>query len=140
MDKRQIEHPAERNEQLTDPAVRCLSEALSDARLRAPANLAPTLHTSFNRVTLAASESAERLTCDLDVRLSSSEGKAVKLAGPIVLVETKTDREESRVNSALAQMGIDEISLSKYRVGVSLVGDTSPDDPQPGSDLFAPTR
>jgi hypothetical protein len=55
----------------------------------------------------------------------------------VVLVETKTDRDEGSVNHALGRMGIDEISLSKYRVGMSLVGNASPDDPQPGSELFA---
>lgn len=136
-DKRQVEHPADRNERLTDTAARCLGEALSDAGLRAPADLAPSLHTSFHRITLAARESAERLTCDLDVRLSSPEGKAATLAGSVVLVETKTEHGEGPVNRTLARMGVNEISLSKYRVGMSLVGSASPDEPQPGSDLFA---
>jgi hypothetical protein len=136
-DKRQVEHPAERSEQLTEAATRCLTAALSDAGLCPPADLAPTLHTSFRRITFAASESAERLTCDLDVRLSRPDGKSAALSDSVVLVETKTDREEGSVNRGLARMGIDEISLSKYRVGMSLVGNASPGDPQPGSDLFA---
>lgn len=135
-DKRQVDHPTDCHEQLTDTAARCLDEALSDAGLRAPAELAPTLHTSFRRITLAASDCAERLTCDFDVRLSSPQGKEVTLADSVVLLETKTDREEGRVNRALARMGVEEISLSKYRVGMSLVGSASPDDPQPGSELF----
>jgi len=55
----------------------------------------------------------------------------------VLLVETKTHGEEGRVNRALARMGVDEISLSKYRVGISLVGNASTDEAQPGSDLFA---
>jgi hypothetical protein len=137
MDKRQIEHPVERDGELTEAATRCLGETLSDAGLRPPAALSPSLHTSFHRITLAASESAERLTCDLDVRLSSPHGQTARLVDSVVLVETKTERGEGRVNSALAQMGVDEISLSKYRVGMSLVGNASTDDAQPGSDLFA---
>jgi hypothetical protein len=137
MDKRHIEHPAEHTEELTEAAARCLREALSDAGLRPPADLAPSLHTSFRRITLAASESTERLTCDIDVRLSSPEGKTSTLAGSLVLVETKTERGEGRANQALAEIGVDEISLSKYRVGMSLVGNASTEDAQPGSDLFA---
>ena len=136
-DKRPIEQPAERSEQLTEAATRCLGEALSNSGLRAPAELAPTLYTSFRRITFAASQSAERLTCDLDVRLSSRDGKTATLADSVVLVETKADREEGSVNRVLGRMGVDEISVSKYRVGMSLVGNVSPDDPQPGSDLFA---
>jgi hypothetical protein len=34
-------------------------------------------------------------------------------------------------------MSADEISLSKYRVGMSLVGNVSTDDRHPGSDLFS---
>jgi hypothetical protein len=136
-DKRQIEHPADSSNQLTEAATRCLVEALSDASLRPPAELAPTLHTSFRRITLGARESGERLTCDLDVRLTAPDGKTATLADSVVLVETKTDRDEGSVNHALGRMGIDEISLSKYRVGMSLVGNASPDDPQPGSELFA---
>jgi hypothetical protein len=136
MDKRQSEHPADRNGQLTEAAARCLGEALSDAGLRAPDDLAPSLQTSFRRITLGASQSAERLTCDLDVRLSSPDGRTAALAGSVVLVETKTDHRDGRANRALARMGVSEISLSKYRVGMSLVGNASTDDAQPGSDLF----
>jgi VTC domain len=137
MEKRQVEHPVERDRELTEAAIRCLREALSDAGLGAPADLAPSLHTSFRRITLAAIESAERLTCDLDVRLSSPQGRAATLAGSIVLLETKTERGDGRANRSLGQLGVEEISLSKYRVGISLVGNTSTDDPQPGGELFA---
>jgi hypothetical protein len=136
-DKHQVEHPVERTEQLTEAAVSCLGDALSDVGLRAPADLAPTLHTSFSRITLAASESTERLTCDLEVHLSSPNGKATTPAHSLVLVETKTEQGEGSADQALAKMGVGEISLSKYRVGMSLVGNVSTDDPQPGSDLFS---
>ena len=136
-DKHQVEHPGDRNEQLTEAALSCLGDALGDVGLSAPADLAPTLHTSFSRITLAASESTERLTCDLEVHLSSPDGKAATPSGSLVLVETKTEQGEGRADQALMEMGVDEISLSKYRVGMSLVGNVSTDDPQPGSELFS---
>jgi hypothetical protein len=79
---------------------------------------------------------AERLTCDLGVRLSSPAGGTAELAESSILVESKTEDGEGRVDRMLADMGIEEISLSKYRVGMSLVGPARTDEPQTGSDLF----
>jgi hypothetical protein len=136
MDKRQIDHPPERGEQLTEAAVRCLREALRDADVDSVPRLAPTLGTRFRRITLGARDNAERLTCDLGVRLSGPDGSTAMLAESIALLETKTEQGHGRVDRVLAEMSADEISLSKYRVGISLLGDASTNRPQPGNDLF----
>jgi hypothetical protein len=43
-DKHQVDHPVDRNEELTEAALSCLGEAVSDVSIRAPADLTPTLH------------------------------------------------------------------------------------------------
>jgi hypothetical protein len=54
----------------------------------------------------------------------------------LVLIETKSERGESPADRELARMEIAPISLSKYRVGMSLVGAASRSEAQPGSELF----
>ena len=79
---------------------------------------------------------AERLTCDLGVDLSRPDGPAARMRDGIVLVETKSERGESPADRVLAELGLEPISLSKYRVGMSLAGNARHDEPQPGSELF----
>jgi hypothetical protein len=134
-DKRQIDYPVSDADRFTDSAQQCLSEALSDAGLQAPAHMAPTLQSAFRRITFAGRESAERLTCDLEVRLSNPDGDAARMRNGLVLVETKTEEGDSAAQSILVDVGAEEISLSKYRVGMGLVG-RADDSPQPGSELF----
>jgi hypothetical protein len=134
-DKRQIDHAVEDAERFTDEARKCVDEALGEAGLDVPEGMAPTLHTRFERITLAAREGSERLTCDVGVRLSNPDGKAAEMRDGLVLVETKSERGESPADRALAELGLEPISVSKYRVGVSLVGGGNR-APQPGAELF----
>jgi hypothetical protein len=135
-DKRQTDHAVEDAERFTDSARVCLEQALDDAGLEAPGEMQPTLLTRFHRITLAAREGSERLTCDLGVRLSSPDGEAAELHDGMILVETKSERGESPADRVLAELGLEPISLSKYRVGMSLVGGGDRTR-QPGADLFA---
>lgn len=135
-DKRQVDHPARDSERLTDAARQCLSEALADVRLEVPDELERRLHSAFHRVTLSPRGGSERLTCDLDVRLSSPEQRAVELRPDLVLVETKTEHGDSPADRELRRRGIEAVSLSKYRIGMSLVGGARPGEAQPGSELF----
>lgn len=135
LDKRQIDYPADDAGEFTESARTCLAEALQDAGLSAPDTMVTSLHTSFRRITLAARRGSERLTCDLDVRLSNPDRGAASLRDGLVLIETKTERGESPADRGLAALGVEPISLSKYRVGMGLVGAAAP-SPQPGSELF----
>jgi hypothetical protein len=132
-DKRQTDHAARDAERFTDSARQCLEQALGDAGLEVPEEMEPTLLTRFLRITLTAGE--ERLTCDLDVQLSHPDGAAASLRDGLVLVETKSEHGESTADRALAELGLEPISVSKYRVGVSLVGGGNR-APQPGAELF----
>lgn len=135
-DKRQAEYEVEDAERFTDGARECLADALGDIGLEAPDQMNPTLLTRFHRITLAARSGSERLTCDLGVRLSSPDGETAELHEDMVLVETKSERGESPADRVLAELGLEPISLSKYRVGMSLVGGGKRER-QPGADLFA---
>jgi hypothetical protein len=135
-DKRQVEHPVRDSERLTDAAMRCLREALADVRLEVPDELDRRLHSAFHRLTLSPKGGSERLTCDLAVRLTSPEQRTVELRPELVLVETKTEDGDSPADRELRRRGIEPISLSKYRVGMSLVGDARAAEPPPGGELF----
>jgi VTC domain-containing protein len=134
-DKRQADYAVDDAERFTENAHECLVEALGDIGLEAPNQMDPTLMTRFRRVTLAAREGSERLTCDIAVRLSNPDGDAAEMRDGVILVETKSERGESPADRVLAELGLEPISLSKYRVGMSLVGGGER-TPQPGADLF----
>jgi len=135
-DKRQIDHPPDQSDVLTESAIGCVREALYDVCLSPPGSMVASLETTFRRVTLAARDSSERITCDFGVSLSCSEGGTAAMSESIVLLETKTEHGDGRADRALAQLGIGEISLSKYRVGISIASDASPGTSQPGSEHF----
>jgi hypothetical protein len=135
-DKRQLDYDRNDRRRLTDEARRCVESALAEAGLEPPEQLAAALTTSFHRVTFAAREGSERLTCDLGVKLVGPHDEAAEMHRDLVLLETKSESGESPADRALARMGITPISLSKYRVGMSLVGGAQRFGPQPGSELF----
>jgi VTC domain len=121
-DKRQTEYAEADRRSLTEDAKRCLRQALADADLTAPEELTPSLTTSFERLTFATVDGAERLTCDLGVRLAGPDGAIARTRDDLVLVETKSEHGDSPADRQLAAMGVEIISLSKYRVGMSRVG------------------
>ena len=135
MDKRQLDYRPDDRDRVTSAAAGCLEEALDDIDLELHEPLDTSLRTSFSRATLAAREGAERLTCDVDVRLRAPDGSAVGLRGDLVLLEAKSEEGDSPADRVLADMGVDPVSLSKYRVGIALVGDVDARE-QPGQRFF----
>lgn len=135
-DKRQIDYPREERRRLTGDAMECLNSALTDQGLTPPEELEATLTTEFDRVTLGARDGSERLTCDFGVCLVGRDGNSVQMHRDLILVETKSEEGRSPADVELERLSVPTISLSKYRVGMSLVGDARRFGPQPGSDLF----
>lgn len=135
-DKRQIDYPEQDRRQLTDEAMECLRSALADVDLGPPEELEATLTTEFDRVTFAAREGSERFTCDFGVHLIGGQDDARMRQG-LILIETKSVSGQSPADRELARMEIPTIALSKYRVGMSLVGSAQEFGPQPGSELFS---
>jgi hypothetical protein len=113
---------------ITPQAERFLEETLGElAGEEPPGDLAPTLITTYERMTLAAREGGERATLDLAVKLRSMDGRGVELRDAVVLVETKTEAGESRLDAELRAAGCEAMSISKYRLGVGLL---LADDPE----------
>jgi hypothetical protein len=131
-DKRQIDHPPDDRHRITPDARRFLEEALRDADLQVGEALGPSLRTSFQRMTLAAREGPERLTCDLGVRLASPGGGERRLRGGLLVLESKSDAGHSPADRTLADMGIEAVSLSKYKLGIGMLSEAGAaelDDP-----------
>lgn len=133
--KDQQAHDSHRRDELTEQARSFLDRVLRDGADRAaPDDLCHALTTAFRRVTIAAADAA-RLTCDLQVRLGDSDGRQAALRDDHLLLETKTPDGHSHADELLAQAGVGEVSLSKYRVGIVLLAGTGPErrvhDPDP---------
>ena len=135
-DKRRLDYPAEDRDLLTREAHAFLFEALRDAGLEPPDHVDPALTTSFRRATLAARDGADRLTADVEIRLAAPGGRTAMLREDVVLVETKSETGESEADAELRDLGLEPISLSKYRVGMALVGAAGAAGEQPGHELF----
>ena len=135
-DKRQIDYSPHDRGRLTGSAVSCLGQALGSVGLEVPTGLEACLITSFDRITFSGRSGSERLTCDLGVRLTGTDDQSVAIDDHVVLIETKTEAGDGPVDRELARMGLEPISLSKYRVGMSMVGAAGGYGAQPGSELF----
>jgi hypothetical protein len=140
IDKRQIEYAEQDRRRVTAQARRCVEQALADGEVRPPGDLTAKLTTSFERATFAASSGSERLTCDFAVRLVAPDGTTARMRDDLVLVETKSEQGASPADRQLESMGVGVISLSKYRVGMAMVGAAADCGEQPGSHLFALER
>jgi len=120
--KRQLPYDTQAHGSLTDEARGFLRETLREiAKESPPEDLAATLSTRYDRITLAAREGGERVTTDLAVELGSMDDRSVTLRDGLVLVETKTEEGAGRVDELLRREGRDPISISKYRLGVGLL-------------------
>lgn len=116
--KHHLDYAAEDHGSLTPAARAFLDDTLGEA---APADLTPTLTTSFRRATLAARDGRERITADVDLRLATPGGACVRLRDDLVLVEVKSPDGNGPLDRLLDAAGIAEVSLSKYRAGISLL-------------------
>jgi hypothetical protein len=87
----------------------------------APADLRPTVATSFTRLTLAGRTGPERLTCDVALAFAAGEGERFAIVPGMVLLETKTRRGNGAADRALRRLGARPVgACSKYCLGVAL--------------------
>jgi hypothetical protein len=124
--KRQAGHPAAAAERLGDRARRFVDDSLRDLGIEPPGPLEPTLRTEFSRFTLVAREGGARVTTDLDLRLTAMDGRQARLKDGLALVETKTEDGRSRAGELLAELGVEPVSMSKYRAGIDLLVEPDP--------------
>jgi hypothetical protein len=129
--KRQQRYDRKAHGSITEPARCFLNDTLAElADEPAPADLAPSLSTSYQRVTLAAKEGGERATFDLAVGMRAMDGREVELREGSLLVETKTEAYRSRIDRELSAAGYAAPSISKYRLGVGLLLADDPESAQ----------
>jgi VTC domain len=126
--KRQCPYDPGMHGALAEPARRFLGETLREVAGEAPpGDLAPTLSTRYDRITLGAREGGERATIDLAVELRSMDGRSVGLRDGFALMEAKSEEGGGRVDTLLREAGCEPRAISKYRLGVGLL---LADDPE----------
>ncbi len=136
MDKRQIDYPPAASERIEPDAARFVEAALEDIGIELDAPLEPRLETRFHRFTLSSREGPERLTCDLDVSLRGDRGER-RLDPRLLLLEVKSESNENPIVRRLAEMGIEPLSLSKYKVGIRMLAEgVEGVDPDPSERFF----
>jgi hypothetical protein len=130
-DKRQVDHPADGNDRLDGAAIECLNTALDRVQLTPPEHpLAPSLRTTFTRLTLASARGRERTTCDLLLELErpgaarrGQDGRSARarIRERLMIVETKSERGDGAADRALRALHVEPTSFSKYRTGIALL-------------------
>ena len=108
--------------ELSDAAIAFLRECLDLAYGLAPGGgLRPALAVAYTRVTLAAPELGERLTCDFDLTFEGPGGAAGRLDPGMAIVESKSARGNALADRALRALGHrPQPACSKYCLGVAL--------------------
>lgn len=117
--KHRVEQPPEQAGELSAENVEFLGEVLANEYgLQAPA-LAPVLDSSYVRATFVNPIDGERVTCDVELSYANKENR---VAGPdLIVVETKSADGHGASDRALAELGIREVSMSKYCIGIALL-------------------
>ena len=132
MDKRHVSRSPSEHGKLDSETRSFLDEVLGDSGFDAVADrVEPTLTTRFERQTFAAREGAERVTCDRHVEMLRPGGSVARFDAGHILIESKSEGGTGDWDEALAREGVEPVSLSKYRVGQSLLGADDPEEPLP---------
>lgn len=108
--------------ELSDAAVGFLRDCLYRAYGREPdPRLRPALDVEYTRVTLAAPELGERVTCDFGLTFSGPGGPAGRLDPGMAIVESKSARGDASADRLLHALGHrPQPACSKYCLGVAL--------------------
>lgn len=118
-DKYRIPHPAAERTVMNEADRTFLATLLDTEYGIEMPELNPVMTVDYNRGTLVNPHSRERLTCDVQLLCSDKERQ---VAGPdLVVVETKSADGRGVADRVLAGMGIRELSMSKYCVGIALL-------------------
>lgn len=116
--------PSEREEHghVSAAARTFLSERLAEVypSMGVP-ELGPTVHTNYNRMTLAHEE--ERLTADFNLSFSDGSVDVPGLSRQYLIVESKSVRGLAAADRELRRLGVRPVSCSKYCVGMGLLRD-----------------
>ncbi len=118
-DKYRIPHPLGERTVMNDADRAFLATLLDTEYGIAMPELNPVMTVDYNRGTLVNPHSRERLTCDVQLLCRDKDRE---VAGPdLVVVETKSADGRGVADRVLADMGIRDLSMSKYCVGIALL-------------------
>jgi len=111
---------------LGGPALGFLRDCLAVAYGRElDATMVPALSVAYHRVTLAAPQLGERLTCDCALRFGGADGRTGRLRDGLAIVESKSHNGRAAADRALRALGMRPLAnCSKYCLGIAL---TRPD-------------
>ena len=83
--------------------------------------LAPSLETIFQRITLVNKQKTERITIDVDLHFVNSRNRCESSLSDLIIIELKQDgRFHSTMKSILQHLRIKPFHLSKYCIGIAL--------------------
>jgi hypothetical protein len=126
--KRRVAHPFAARGRLTPAARGHLQAALGLAGRSLPGALVETSVITYRRTTFVTADGSARITVDHDLLWSGGGGEVRALADR-VLVEVKSATGDSRVDRALARLGLQARSVSKYCLGLALLHPELPSAP-----------
>jgi hypothetical protein len=128
--KERVPYPAEHRAELTDEALAHLGTTLREAYHQdLPAELRPTLVTTYRRTTFVSRTGEARLTCDVGLVCADGQHE-VRDTGTHVLVESKSGGQGgSAADRILRELGVRPASVSKYAVGVAALHPELPSNP-----------
>lgn len=119
--KSRMPYALEDRARLTPAGQDFLAEQLrTQYGVRAETGLGPVLSTTYRRSTLVDPDGHARLTCDIDLRFSSSH-QAVDVTPDAVLVESKTAGRAGAADEVLRDLRVRPIQVSKYCVAATLL-------------------
>lgn len=117
--KHRIQQDLDQAGALTEDNLQFLEFVLESEYGQQAPELQPVLDSSYTRATFVNPVDSERLTCDVELEYANS-GR--KINGPdLIVVETKSADGRGASDRALAELGIREVSMSKYCIGVALL-------------------
>jgi hypothetical protein len=119
--KRSVDQDPDRRGRIEPAGDELIGEVLGECGVDRPGDLERSLVTAFRRVTVVARDAPERTTFDLAVRLAAPAGDEVQLDDAYAIAETKTAEGDGAWDRALAEAGLEPLSLSKYRIGTGLL-------------------
>jgi hypothetical protein len=113
---------AHHGHELSDEALAFLHDCVDRAYGRPPDDgLRPALDVSYTRITLAAPELCERLTCDFDLEFRGPGGASGRLDPGTAILESKSPRGNALADRVLRALGErPQEDCSKYCLGVGL--------------------
>lgn len=117
--KHRISHQMDDAGLITDDAWAFLGGVLASVYQMAPGALMPVMGSNYRRATFVDPVDGERLTCDVDLVYQDQEQT---LHGPdLFVIETKTASGQGAASTALSELGIRPVSMSKYCVGIAML-------------------